>query len=109
MALMPVKLCVIGPYGVGKTTFVRAISETPVVETEVRTPVVEEGKTTTTVGIDFGTVKIGDSYELLIFGVPGQVRFESVWKTSLSGARAAVILLDVSHEKWRGELTFYQE
>jgi uncharacterized protein len=108
MALTPIKLCVIGPFGVGKTTFIRAISETPVVETEVHMPINDGQKTTTTVGIDFGTVTIGDAFELLLFGVPGQLRFEAVWKTCLSGTRASILLIDGANPNWREDFQFYR-
>jgi signal recognition particle receptor subunit beta len=78
------KLLVTGPFAAGKTTLIQAVSETPVVETDVHTSGVEsEVKSHTTVAMDFGTYTIAgdvdsesrDDIRLLLFGTPGQQRF----------------------------------
>ncbi|MFF2628992.1 MULTISPECIES: GTP-binding protein [Kitasatospora] len=98
------KLMVTGPFGVGKTTFVRSLSEIPTLHTEEtmtahgvpvddisRTP----GKTATTVAVDFGrlTLPAGDLV-LYLFGTPGQRRFLPLWEDLARGALGALILAD---------------
>jgi signal recognition particle receptor subunit beta len=71
------KLLVTGPFAAGKTSLIQAISQTPVVDTDVATSGSEAGvKDQTTVAMDFGTYSIDDGdVRLLMFGTPGQRRF----------------------------------
>lgn len=76
------KILVTGPFAAGKTSLIEAISQSPVVTTEVATTGEEAAtKASTTVAMDFGTYALapGDDGEdlvhLLMFGTPGQERF----------------------------------
>jgi len=76
------KILVTGPFAAGKTSLIQAISQSPVVTTEVATSGEEAAvKANTTVAMDFGTFALSpldDSDELvhlLMFGTPGQERF----------------------------------
>ncbi len=76
------KILVTGPFAAGKTSLIQAISQSPVVTTEVATSGEEAAvKANTTVAMDFGTFALSpldDSEELvhlLMFGTPGQERF----------------------------------
>ena len=71
------KLLVTGPFAAGKTSLIQAVSDTPVVETDVDTSGSEAAvKARTTVAMDFGTYAIDDGdVRLLLFGTPGQRRF----------------------------------
>lgn len=98
-----VKLLVAGPFGVGKTTLIRALSETPPLHTEeVMTQTgaavddlagVRE-KTTTTVAIDFGRLTLPGDLALYLFGTPGQKRFRPLWQDIARGALGALVLAD---------------
>src|SRR6187431_204208 len=76
-----VKIVISGGFGVGKTTFVGAISAV-------------SAKTTTTVALDFGRIGLEDYLLLYLFGTPGQDRFAFLWDDLVDGALGAIIMVD---------------
>lgn len=98
------KIVIAGGFGSGKTTLVGAISEVRPLRTEeiLTTASVGHddlsgvnGKTTTTVALDFGRITFGSKIVLYLFGLPGQERFSFMWDELSHGALGAVILADV--------------
>lgn len=93
------KLLFAGPMGAGKTTAIRSISNIPPVSTEAANiDVAQHGKAETTVGMDYGEVELDGGARLRLYGLPGQSRFDFMWKIVAQGAMGLVLLLDNSRK-----------
>lgn len=87
-------LVVTGPVGAGKSTYIRAISEIEVVDTDRQaTDEVANLKQNTTVSMDFGTLQFGPEMALHIYGTPGQTRFDFMWEILIERAHAYILLI----------------
>ncbi|ODA71635.1 ATP/GTP-binding protein [Streptomyces sp. AVP053U2] len=106
-----VKVVVLGPFAVGKTTLVGAVSEIRPASTEERMTKAGEAvdtlrglsdKTTTTVALDFGRLTLTDDIVLYLFGGPGQPRFSFMVDELMQGALGGVVLVDTARitESW---------
>ncbi len=97
------KILVTGPFAAGKTSLVQSVSQTPVVSTDVLTSGDEAVvKAATTVAMDFGTYLLDpteaddDPVRLLLFGTPGQARFQ--FMTDVMKGEVDVVTYVVDYE-----------
>ncbi len=98
------KIVVTGSFAAGKTTFIRSVSD--ILTTHTETPVSDDsrpGKVETTVAMDHGRLRVpgGDGappIDLMLFGAPGQERFDFMWRILARGALGYVLLVDASDE-----------
>jgi signal recognition particle receptor subunit beta len=103
------KLLVTGPFAAGKTSLIQAVSQTPVIETEVDASGCEAHvKAQTTVAMDFGTYALVDDdgnsdVRLLMFGTPGQQRFWFMTDIMKGDVDAVVYVVDAEAEHTHAE------
>jgi len=94
-----IKLLFLGPPGAGKTTAIRAISDTSPVSSEVPVTSAEpDGRTSTTVAFDYSTIQLNPNETLHVYGLPGQEYLDFMGGIVGPGALGAVLLLDASSQ-----------
>jgi uncharacterized protein len=89
----PLKVVIAGPVSAGKSTLIRTLSDTPVVDTDERaTDDVARKKKLTTVAMDFGELHL-DSAVIYLFGTPGQDRFDFMWEVLADGCLGFIVVV----------------
>lgn len=88
------RLVIAGTPGCGKSTFVKTISDTEVIETERNaTDATSLIKRKTTVAFDYGRFGFGSTFEIQIYGTPGQSRFNFMWDFLIKNAHTYILLV----------------
>jgi signal recognition particle receptor subunit beta len=104
------KIVFAGPVGAGKTTAINTISDIPTINTdEIATDFVSQKKVSTTVGMDYGLIKLPDGGLLHLYGTPGQERFDFMWDILVSSGDGLVLLLDNTSPSPLEDMDFYLE
>ena len=93
-----IKLLFAGPVGSGKTTAIRAISDTPPVSSDVPWTDAAGDKAMTTVALDYSTIRLSPGEILHVYGLPGQEYLDFMGAIVGPGALGAVLLLDASSQ-----------
>jgi signal recognition particle receptor subunit beta len=104
-ALHVFKILVTGPFAAGKTSLIQSVSQTPVVCTDVSTSADEAVvKAATTVAMDFGTFTVDEGdIRLLLFGTPGQPRFQFMTDVLKGEVDVVVFVVDAEAEHTHAE------
>lgn len=93
------KLVFVGGMGAGKTTAIRAISDTEPVSTDM--PLSSDAtaeKSLTTVALDYSSVDLDDGELLHVYGVPGQKYLNFMWPMVCTGAIGIIVLVNACQE-----------
>lgn len=108
MILQKYKIVFGGTMGAGKTEAIKSLSEISVLSTEaMNTDHESHTKALTTVGIDYGEIKLDDGVVVGLYGTPGQDRFDFIWTVICKGAIGGVILIDHARKSALEDLQFY--
>jgi len=97
---MIAKILVTGPFGSGKTTLIKHVSDEQFSGKDVETTdELAQYKGMTTVGMDFGIIHVDEGLDVHLFGTPGQARFNFMWKILSKGALGGIFLVDTASER----------
>ena len=98
-----------GTIDAGKTTAVATLLEKPPVTTDVSGQDVLRDPTGAPIGMDYGDLLLDDGDHLRLYGIPGQRRFDFMWKALADKALGLVILVDNSRPDPLADLSIYLE
>ncbi len=89
------KIIFSGPVNAGKTTAIRSISDIPPVTTEAKaSDDVGQLKSSTTVAMDYGMIKLDNGDAVHLYGTPGQERFDFMWEILTQGGIGLILLIN---------------
>ncbi|MCK5917282.1 MAG: ATP/GTP-binding protein [Cocleimonas sp.] len=108
---MKYKIIVAGPVGAGKTTAVNSLTDDNAFMTDaaVSDEVTKKRKSNTTVGMDFGVVRLNDNDVAHVYGTPGQQRFNFMWEILSEGAHGLILLFDNTRNYPFRDLKYFTE
>lgn len=101
------KIIITGTVGAGKTTAIGAVSEIEPVVTDVVNSDKSIEKKMTTVGFDYGEIRLNANERLRLYGTPGQERFDFMWKVLSQGALGIIVLVDHASPSAENDLDMY--
>lgn len=91
-----VRVSLIGPMGIGKTTALRSLCGALMAATDVpNLDRAAHSKEFTTVGAEFGEIDLGEGMRLQLVGSPGQDRFDFVRRWVLNASVGVLLMVDV--------------
>lgn len=91
---MECSVLLLGPVGSGKTQAINTISDIDVVGTEVAaTDEIALSKPNTTVAMDMGVLHLEYGDKVVLYGAPGQDRFDFMWDILLDRIQAIILLV----------------
>ena len=102
------KIIVAGGVASGKTTAIKAISEVPVLGTEVKATEYEalRRKDTTTTAMEYGVAHINES-KVHIYGIPGQRRFNFMADILCKKADGMIVMIDNGSDNPIEQVDYY--
>ena len=102
------KIVFTGPVGAGKTTAITSISDFAPLKTDANaSDMTREIKDTTTVALDYGTVRLDGGECIHLYGTPGQQRFDFMWDILVTGGIGLILLLDNTRADPFADLKFF--
>ena len=91
------KIIFSGTVGAGKSTAIAALSDIPPVSTEaMASDETAKLKRTTTVAMDYGVLNLPDGEKVMLYGTPGQERFDFDHEYAVTGR--SLLLFELQHE-----------
>lgn len=108
MSMINRKIIFTGPVGAGKTTAIASISDIkPIATDEYASDMTKSRKPQTTVAMDYGMIRLGDSERVHLYGTPGQERFDFMWDILTKGGIGLILLLDNTRKDPFQDMRFY--
>ena len=102
------KLIFTGPVGAGKSTAIASLSDRPVVATDaMASDETRQRKSTTTVAMDYGVMRLDGGGQVHLYGTPGQERFDFMWDILSQGGMGLVLLVDNARPDPLADLSLY--
>lgn len=102
------KIIFTGPVGSGKSTAIASLSDTAPLQTDERArDMAADRKPTTTVAMDYGTLRLDQDEVVHLFGTPGQERFDFMWDILTEGGLGLILLLDNTREHPFRDMKFF--
>lgn len=95
MSILSKKICLIGDFGVGKTSLVRRFVERQFSDQYLSTVGVKISRKTLELPIKSETLNI----QLLLWDLAGSSKFKSITPTYLQGASGAIVVADINREE----------
>jgi len=102
------KIVFAGPVGVGKTAAIASISDIEPIRTdEGASDMTLQRKAQTTVAMDYGMLRLPDGEKIMLYGTPGQERFDFMWDILTEGGIGLVLLLDNTRANPFSDMRFF--